>query len=174
MRQSRSAVQRRPAHLPADRRGFGAGSRSGFLVALTAASISLLTMGVEAAQGQRLLSLGSEPAEPPVAEAARIDPVAGPVTVQVDLDLVRSAPSRLELPTSDGRVLVAERSVFEDRGNGNVMWAGSFPGAGYESVVLTVEDGSFVGRFGEPGGAKFRISADPSGRGRMVDTARTG
>ena len=129
-------------------------------------------MGVEAAQGQRLLSLGSEPAEPPVAEAARIDPVAGPVTVQVDLDLVRSAPSRLELPTSDGRVLVAERSVFEDRGNGNVMWAGSLPGAGYESVVLTVEDGRFVGRFGEPGGARFRISADPAGRGRMVDTAR--
>ncbi len=128
-------------------------------------------MGVEAAQGQRLLSLGSEPAGPPVAEAARFDPVLGFVTVQVDLDLVRSAPFRLELPTSDGRVLVAERSVFEDRGNGNVMWAGSVPGAGYESVVLTVEDGGFVGRFGEPGGAKFRISADPAGRGRMVDTA---
>ena len=128
-------------------------------------------MGVGALQGQRLLSLGSEPAGPPVAEAARFDPVLGLVTVQVDLDLVRSGPSRLELPTSDGRVLVAERSVFEDRGGGNVMWAGSLPGAGYESVVLTVEDGGFVGRFGEPGGARFRISADPDGRGRMVDTA---
>ena len=128
-------------------------------------------MGVGALQGQRLLSLGSEPAGPPVAQAARFDPVLGLVTVQVDLDLVRSGPSRLELPTSDGRVLVAERSVFEDRGSGNVMWAGSLPGAGYESVVLTVEDGSFVGRFGEPGGASFRISADADGRGRMVDTA---
>ncbi len=128
-------------------------------------------MGVGALQGQRLLSLGSEPAGPPVAQAARFDPVLGLVTVQVDLDLVRSGPSRLELPTSDGRVLVAERSVFEDRGSGNVMWAGSLPGAGYESVVLTVEDGGFVGRFGEPGGASFRISADADGRGRMVDTA---
>ena len=128
-------------------------------------------MGVGAAQGQRLLSLGSEPVGPPVAEASSLDPVVGLVTVQVDLDLVRSSPPRLELPTPDGRVLVAERSVFEDRGNGNVMWAGSLPGAGYESVVLTVEDGSFVGRFGEPGGARFRISANPDGRGGMVDTA---
>ncbi len=124
-----------------------------------------------AAQGQRLLSLGSEPEAPPVAEAARFDPAMVPVTVRVDLDLVRSAPSRLELPTPDGRMLVAERSVFEDRGDGNVMWAGSLPGAGHESVVLTVEGGSFVGRFGEPGGARFRISADPDGRGGMVDTA---
>ncbi len=147
------------------------GTRSGFLVALAAGSISLLTIGAGALQGQRLLSLGSEPAAPPVAEAARFDPVLGLVTVQVDLDLVRSGPSRLELPTSDGRVLVAERTVFEDRGSGNVMWAGSLPGAGYESVVLTVADGGFVGRFGEPGGARFRISADPDGRGGMVDTA---
>lgn len=41
-------------------------------------------MGVGAAQGQRLLSLGSEQAEPPVAEAARFDPVLGLMTVQVD------------------------------------------------------------------------------------------
>ena len=84
MRQPGRAVQRRPAHLRADRRGFGAGSRSGFLVALAAGSISLLLMGVGAAQGQRLLSLGSEQAEPPVAEAARFDAVLGLMTVQVD------------------------------------------------------------------------------------------
>ncbi len=134
------------------------------------ASIGLLTLGTGTAQGQRLLSLGSGPGTPAVAAAAQFDLSVGPVTVQVDLDLVRSAPPRLELPTPDGRVLVAVQSVFEDRGSGNVMWAGSLPGADYESVVLTVEDGSFVGRFGEPGGAKFRISADPDGRGLMVDT----
>ncbi len=134
------------------------------------ASIGLLTFGTGTAQGQRLLSLGSGPGTPAVAAAAQFDLGVGPVTVQVDLDLVRSAPPRLELPTPDGRVLVAVQSVFEDRGDGNVMWAGSLPGADYESVVLTVEDGSFVGRFGEPGGAKFRISAGPGGGGRMVDT----
>lgn len=137
---------------------------------VVAASIGLLILGGGAAQGQRLLSLGPGPQTPAVAAAAQFDLGVGPVTVQVDLDLVRSAPPRLELPTPDGRVLVAARSVFEDRGDGNVMWAGSLPGADYESVVLTVEDGSFVGRFGEPGGAKYRISAGTGGGGTMADT----
>ena len=144
---------------------------SRLLIALAAGSVGLLVTGAPPAQAQRLLSLGSESGGPPVAEAARFGSVVGPVTVQVDIELVRSGPSRLELPAPDGRVLVAERSVFEDRGNGNVMWAGSLPGAGYESVVLTVEDGSLVGRFWEPGGAQFRIGAGPDGGGSMVDTA---
>lgn len=137
---------------------------------VAAASISLLILGGGAAQAQRLLSLGPGTGTPGVAAAAQFEPGMGPVTVQVDLDLVRSAPPRLELPTPDGRVLVAVQSVFEDRGDGNVMWAGSFPEADYESVVLTVEGGSFVGRFGEPGGVKFRISAGPDGGGTMADT----
>ncbi|MXV99911.1 MAG: hypothetical protein F4X59_13180 [Holophagales bacterium] len=137
---------------------------------VAAASISLLILGGGVAQGQRLLSLGPGTETAGVAAATQFEAGVGPVIVQVDLDLVRSAPPRLELPTPDGRVLVAVRSVFEDRGDGNVMWAGSLPGADYESVVLTVEGGSFVGRFGEPGGVKYRISADPDGRGTMVDT----
>ncbi len=159
------------AFLHAGRRGPSARSRPGFPLATVAGSIGLLIVGVGNAQGQRLLSLGPGPETPAVAAAAQFDSAMGPATVQVDLDLVRSAPPRLELPTPDGRVLVAQRSVFEDRGNGSVMWAGSLLEAGHESVVLTVEDGSFVGRFGEPGGARFRISADPDGRGGMVDTA---
>ena len=159
------------ASLHAGRRGPSARSRPGFPLAAVAGSIGLLIVGVGNAQGQRLLSLGPGPETPAVAAAAQFDSAMGPATVQVDLDLVRSAPPRLELPTPDGRLLVAERSVFEDRGNGNVMWAGSLLEAGHESVVLTVEDGRFVGRFGEPGGARFRISADPDGRGGMVDTA---
>ncbi len=137
---------------------------------VAAASISLLILGGGVAQGQRLLSLGPGTETAGVAAAAQFEAGVGPVIVQVDLDLVRSAPPRLELPTPDGRVLVALQSVFEDRGDGNVMWAGSLPGADYESVVLTVEGGSFVGRFGEPGGAKFRISAGPDGGGTMADT----
>ncbi len=39
-----------------------------------------------------------------------------PTAVQVDLELLRGAPARLEVPTPDGSVLSAERSVFEDRG----------------------------------------------------------
>jgi len=63
------------------------------------------------------------------------------VAVEVDLALLRSAPRRLETPTPGGSVFVAERSVFEDRGGGDLMWSGGRPGAGYDTVVLTVEGG---------------------------------
>ena len=119
------------------------------------------------ASGQSLLDLGSIVDDPlGVAEGADL------FAARVDLDLVRSAPDRLELPTPDGRVLVAELSVFEDRGNGDVMWAGGFPEWGFESVVLSTTGGRLVGRFGEPDGAKYRITAGPTGSGLLVDTAR--
>lgn len=86
-----------------------------------------------------------------------------PVAVEVDLDLLRSAPFRLETPTPDGSVLVAEQSVFENRGGGDLMWSGGQPGAGYDTVVLTLEGGRFVGRFGG-----YRIHAGPDGRGGMA------
>ncbi len=88
--------------------------------------------------------------------------------IVVDRDLVRSGPQRLELPTPDGRVLVAELSVFEDRGDGNVMWSGGFRGAGYDSVVLTVQDGYLQGRFGGAERVAYWIRADADGVGRMV------
>ncbi len=119
------------------------------------------------ASGQSLLDLGTVLDDPlGVGEGANV------FAAKVDLDLVRSAPDRLELPTPDGRVLVAELSVFEDRGNGDVMWAGGFPEWGFESVVLSITDGRLVGRFGEPGGAKFRITTGPTGSGLLVDTAQ--
>ena len=119
------------------------------------------------ASGQSLLELGSLVDDPlGVAEGADL------FAARVDLDLVRSAPDRLELPTPDGRILVAELSVFEDRGNGDVMWAGGFPDWGFESVVLSVTEGRLVGRFGEPDGAKYRITTGPTGSGLLVDTAQ--
>ncbi|MCY3972327.1 MAG: M12 family metallo-peptidase, partial [Acidobacteria bacterium] len=117
------------------------------------------------ASAQSLLELGSI-VDDPLDVAGGADLIAA----TVDLDLVRSAPDRLELPTPDGRVLVAELSVFEDRGNGDVMWAGGFPEWGFESVVLSITGGRLVGRFGEPDGAKYRITTGPTGSGLVVDT----
>ncbi len=118
------------------------------------------------AYGQRLLHLGAAFDEVLESEDGLVA-----FGVEIDADLVRSAPDLLELPTPDGRLLVAELRVFEDRGGGDVMWAGGFPEAGYESVVITVKDDHLAGRFGEPGGAKYLITAGPDGQGRMVDTS---
>lgn len=47
------------------------------------------------------------------------------------------------------------------------MWAGRFPGADYDSVVLTVQDGHLQGMFGEPGRAAHWIRSGPDGLGRL-------
>ena len=81
----------------------------------------------------------------------------------------------LELPLPDGSLVEAENAVFEDRGDGNLMWTGEVPGAGYESVLLTVQDGHPVGWFGEPGGPKYVVYAGPNGSGSLaVETGPTG
>ena len=121
-----------------------------------------------AAQAQRLLTLVSGTAE--AASVGDPGPSIGPVptAVQVDLDLLRAAPARLEVPTPDGSVLSAEQSVFEDRGGGDLMWSGGQPGAGYDTVVLTLEGGRLVGRFGAAGGGAYQIHAERDGRGGMA------
>ena len=116
------------------------------------------------AQAQRLLELGPVMVAPEV-----VEPGVVPYTVELDIDLIRSAPQRLEVPAPDGRLLVAEMSVFEDRGDGDAMWAGRAAGSDYESVVFTVANDHLAGHFGVPGGAKYRISARPDGRGRIED-----
>ena len=104
-----------------------------------------------------------------------LDALDAPVwAVDVDLDLVRSAPRRLVLPAPDGRPLAAELTVFEDRGDGNAMWSGRFPDAEYDSVVLTIEGGRLAGRFDEPAGARFRIGAGAGGQGAMVGKRAAG
>ena len=123
---------------------------------------SLLLLAATSAAGQRFVSL--ETREDNRSASAR----AAGRTIVVDRDLVRSGPQRLELETPDGRVLAAERSVFEDRGDGNVMWSGRFPGADYDSVVLTVQDGHLQGMFGEPGRAAYWIRAGIDGVGVLT------
>ena len=113
-------------------------------------------------QAQRLLDLGPVIVEPVVSE-----PGVVPYAIDLDIDLVRSAPQRLEVPAPDGRLLVAEMSVFEDRGDGDAMWAGRVVGSDYESVVFSVANDHLAGHFGVPGGPKYRISARPDGRGRI-------
>lgn len=128
---------------------------------------SLLLLVATSAEGQRFVSLETQ--EDNRSASAR----AAGRTIVVDRDLVRSGPQRLELETPDGRVLAAERSVFEDRGDGNVMWSGRFPGAGYDSVVLTVQDGHLQGMFGEPGRAAYWIRAGVDGVGLMEQPVGT-
>ena len=114
------------------------------------------------AQGQQFASLASTADDRSAAARA-----AGTAIV-VDHDLVRAGPQRLELQGTDGRILVAERSVFEDRGDGNVMWVGRFPDANYDSVVLTVQDGHLQGMFGEPGRAAHWIRSGLDGLGSLT------
>ncbi len=123
---------------------------------------SLFLLGATAAQAQRFVSL--EAGDDNRSASAR----AAGHTIAVDRGLVRSGPRRLELETPGGRVLAAERSVFEDRGDGNVMWSGRFPGAGYDSVVLTVQDGYLQGMYGEPGRAAYWIRSGLDGLGSLT------
>ena len=149
-----------------------AGCRRG---ALPFASVVLVLLPpVSAAQAQRLLTLVSGVAE--AASVGESGPSIGPAptAVQVDLELLRGAPARLEVPTPDGSVLSAERSVFEDRGGGDLMWSGGQPGAGYDTVVLTVEGGRLVGRFGAAGGGVYQIHAERDGRGGMAPVVGPG
>ena len=141
-----------------------------------------------AANAQRLWSVGEveERPLPPievgvvVVASPATAGVAGPLTaetaaVQVEFDYLRLGMGYLELPLLDGSVIEAENAVFEDRGGGNFLWTGEVPGAGYESVLFTVQDGHLVGWFGEPGGPKYTVHAGPDGRGTLsVETGPTG
>ena len=138
--------------------------------------------GISPVFGQRLLTLAPEQSRSiaaregslAVASVASAASLQRAFVVQVDLELVRSGPPRLELPAPDGRVLVAERTAFEDRGGGAVTWFGRSPGAEYDSVVLTVAADGLVGRFGEPFGARYNISASAHGGGTMSEPSGRG
>ena len=149
-------------------------------------AIGLAALAAAAGHAQELLTIrggaGGATSRPPAsgpatskAAAATVPaggdfgPFAAPAwAVEVDLDLMRSAPRRLVLQAPDGRPLAAELTVFEDRGGGDALWSGRFPGAEYDSVVLTIEGGRLAGRFDEPAGAQFRIGAGTGGQGAMV------
>ncbi|MCY3933096.1 MAG: hypothetical protein OXH70_15430 [Acidobacteria bacterium] len=133
-------------------------------------AVGTLLLVAAPVQGQRLLTLIPQATQPATVAVPDFAPEILPLAVQVDLELLRTEPVRLELPTPDGRVLEAELSVFEDRGGGDLMWSGGLPGAGYDSVVLTVEGGRLVGWFGEPGGVRYWIRARSDGGGQMASS----
>ncbi len=107
--------------------------------------------------------------------AAGSGALARVASVQVEFDYLRLGMGYLELPLADGSTIEAANAVFEDRGEGNLMWTGEVPGAGYESVLFTLQDEHLVGWFGEPGGPKYVIHAGPDGRGTVtVEQGPTG
>ena len=151
-----------------------------------AALLLAVACGAGVAEGQRLWSVGEVTVRPrPAIEAvgalrSAATAGAGPLTaeaarIQVTFDYLRLGFGRLELPLWDGTVIEAGNAVFEDRGNGNFLWTGEVPGAGYESVLFTVQDQHLVGWFGEPGGPKYTVHAGPDGRGTLaVEAGPTG
>jgi len=85
------------------------------------------------------------------------------VAIDVDVELLRSAPGELRLLTPDGRELAATLSTFEDRGGGNLLWRGRLAEEELDGVVLTVEDGILFGRFGD-GEGSYRIKSGVGGQ----------
>ena len=149
--------------------------------------LALALLGAGAANAQRLWSVGEVATRPllpievgGVVASAATAGVAGPLTaqaaaVQVEFDYLRLGMGYLELPLWDGSVIEAENAVFEDRGGGNFLWTGEVPGAGYESVLFTVQDGYLAGSFGEPGGPQYTVRAGPDGLGTLaVEVEPTG
>ena len=143
-----------------------------------------LTLGFLAAgsaEAQRLWSVEEVTPRPLPTESTELggvvrspatDRLADPLTaavavIAVEIDYLRLGFGYLELPLPDGSVIEAENAVFEDRGGGDLTWTGEVPGAGYESVLFTVQDGYLVGWFGEPGGPKYVVHAGPDGRGTV-------
>ena len=113
---------------------------------------------------------------PPIGRAASPS-MTGPgellpevLPVQVDLDLLRSAPGLLAFPIPDGEPLWAVRTHFEDRGEGNVLWRGRVAGGPlFDSVLLTLQDGHLVGMFGAADGPQSRLMA-AGRRGRVFES----
>ena len=95
--------------------------------------------------------------------------------VSVSFDYLRLGMGYLELPLQDGSIIKAENAVFEDRGNGNLMWTGDVPGAGYESVLLTVQDEYLVGWLDRPtalASESISVSLAPTASARTGATTR--
>ena len=152
---------------------------------LVVALFAVGAFGSATADAQRLWSVGEVSRAPDgpavVMEGVAVGPgLDGPggaapprvsAEVQVTYDYLRLGFGFLELPLPDGSVIEAENAVFEERGDGNLMWTGEVPGAGYESVLFTLQDGHLVGWFGEPGGPKYVVHAGPDGRGSVAEEA---
>ena len=124
--------------------------------------LPLLLVGTSAF-GQRFLNVV------PLGDDATLDGWS----VELDHDLVRSAPQRLEFELPDGRTLTAEMRVFEDRGDGNAMWAGGYPELGYDNVLLTLHNGHLAGRLGLPEGGVYWLRGGPGAAARLTEGGGT-
>ncbi len=101
------------------------------------------------------------------------DPTLDGWSVEVDHDLLRSAPRRLEFEAPDGRVLAPEMRVFEDRGEGNAMWVGGYAELGYDSVLLTLQNGQLLGRLGLPEGGTYWLRPGSGSTGLLTEGRET-
>lgn len=101
--------------------------------------------------------------------AAQLLYQAGPSgAVDIDFDLLRGAPTRLELTTPDGLVVEAVRTYFEGGGSdGVLLWRGRIGEASYDGVVLTEVNGVLLGRFTNETGS-YRIDHGADGTHRVV------
>ncbi|MDE2849505.1 MAG: hypothetical protein OXP74_02680 [Acidobacteriota bacterium] len=154
---------------------------SGYLVAGLAAALALFGGAVSAQRLWTVEEVLVQPVPPAVMDGMAVStavagaPTAEAAAVQVQYDYLRLGMGHLELPLPDGSVIEAENAVFENRGDGNLLWTGEVPGAGYESVLFTVQDGHLIGWFGEPGEPKYVVQAGPDGLGTvMVEEGPTG
>lgn len=132
---------------------------------LAVAAVAFLASSVAA---QQLLRLGPRTPEDSVVVAAAASTGGTVWGAEVDLDLIRKGPKRLELLTPEGEVFEADLSRFEERGSGSVLWVGRMAGADHDTVQLTLQEGYLVGWYSLPRGGQLEVRARPDGSGRVV------
>jgi len=109
------------------------------------------------------------PVDTPMEWAGGVEPEEPTVDlrrwVEVDRELLESAPEELTLTLPGGEEVRARRTGFERRGPGRMTWRGSL-GSDPEPVVLTLHDGFVAGRLFH-GGHSFSL-APVAGRHRLA------
>ncbi|MYH26097.1 MAG: hypothetical protein F4156_12845 [Holophagales bacterium] len=120
------------------------------------------------ATAQQLLRLGRQAPEDAAVVASAATTGGMVWGADVDLDLVRTGPETLEIPTPAGVLVEVVRTRFEDRGDGNALWIGRVAGTDHDHVQLTLQNGYLVGWYSEPYGRQFDLRARPDGSGRVV------
>ena len=148
----------RPLEAEEDLRPFPPAALAAILVAATA-------LAGDGAAAQRLLSYVEKgPATVSSAQSTRHSARtnARRFDVQVDFDLLRSAPEKLEVATPYGTTVHARLAEFQDRGGGDFLWSGHAVDENGDVtglVVLTMVDGGIAGVFDEPGGTTLELHA---------------
>ena len=133
--------------------------------ALAAILVAATALAGDGAAAQRLLSYVEKgPATVSSAQSTRHSARtnARRFDVQVDFDLLRSAPEKLEVATPYGTTVHARLAEFQDRGGGDFLWSGHAVDENGDVaglVVLTMVDGGIAGVFDEPSGTTLELHA---------------